>query len=197
MTGRDPLEGISPERLAWHQGALDGDPVVCAAQQPGQPDYPCVWNRSAHLQHRDVFGRTWSALPEEPLRVARKAPVVDGMVTVETGDHGPVRVAEPSWCTGIHEAEAYREDIEHQGVEHVAEVETPCHGPVPVLSVSLAQRPFSAIDGRVHALLQVDEELHELNAAGLDEAAGLLVEHASTLRKLARELSVLEASRGV
>ena len=197
MTGRDPLEGISPERLAWHQGALEGDPAVCAAPQPGQPDYPCVWNRAAHQRHRDVFGRSWPRASEERLAVAHRATVVDGMVTVQTGDHGDVAVPEPSWCTGVHETEAYREDIEHQGVAHVAAIETPCHGPVPVLSVSLAQRPFSAIDGRVHAVLKVDEDWHELNAAGLDAAAGLLVEHASTLRKLARELSVLEASRGV
>ncbi|WP_327268790.1 hypothetical protein OG233_14030 [Streptomyces sp. NBC_01218] len=61
QAGRDPLEGIDPNLLDWHQGALNGDSVVCAFPQPGRPDYPCIWNRAYHPNHRDVFGNTWPA----------------------------------------------------------------------------------------------------------------------------------------
>lgn len=190
MSDRDPLEGIPAELRDWHQGALDGDPAVCAAPQPMQPGYPCVLSKGFHERHQDVYGRTWR--DEEPLRVAHRPPVIDGMVTVETGDHGAVQVPEPSWCTGLHPAEHFRADIEHQGVETVAAIPTLCHGIVPLLGVSLVQRPYSPTDTRIHAVLKVDEDWHALSAAGLDIAAGLLVEHATELRHLARRLAALE-----
>ncbi|MFJ4879335.1 DUF6907 domain-containing protein [Streptomyces sp. NPDC088745] len=89
-------------------------------------------------------------------------------VTVHTVDHGPVTIPEPTWCVGEHEAEAYRVDIEHQGAETVATVETACHGPVPVLSMALVQRPFSSTETRVMAAVYVDGEWHEFDAAGLN-----------------------------
>ncbi|MCX4573101.1 hypothetical protein OHB41_07860 [Streptomyces sp. NBC_01571] len=52
---------VDPEVLAWHQGAIEGDPAVCGAPQPDQPAFPCIWNRSAHVDHRDLLGRTWKA----------------------------------------------------------------------------------------------------------------------------------------
>ncbi|MFE9853572.1 MULTISPECIES: hypothetical protein [Streptomyces] len=61
QAGRDPLAGIDPNLLDWHQGALAGDSVVCAFPQPGRPDYPCIWNRAYHPEHRDVLGNTWPA----------------------------------------------------------------------------------------------------------------------------------------
>ena len=73
MSDRDPLEGISPDRLAWHQGALEGDAVVCAAVQPGRPGFPCILNKLAHDRHEDVRGRRWPFRSVEPLRVARRA----------------------------------------------------------------------------------------------------------------------------
>ncbi|MFE5629943.1 DUF6907 domain-containing protein [Streptomyces sp. NPDC056543] len=116
-------------------------------------------------------------------------------VTVFTTDHGEVTIPEPAWCQARHEWEAYREDIEHQGAELVATIPTLCHGLVEVMGVSLVQRPFSPTEPRVHAVLNASEDWHALSAAGLDVAAGILVEHASAIRKLARELSVMEDGR--
>lgn len=194
MSDRDPLEGIPPERRDWHQGALDGDPAVCAAPQPMQPGYPCIWSKGFHEQHQDVHGRTWPNRAEEPLHVARKAPVVDGMVTVPTGDYGAVTLPEPAWCLGHSGSEAYRADIEHQGPETATMLPTLCHDAVPVLGVSLVQRPFSPTEPRIHAVVKVDEEWHALNSKGLDVAAGLLVEHATAMRHLARQLAALEVT---
>ncbi|GAA2796449.1 DUF6907 domain-containing protein [Streptomyces showdoensis] len=192
MSDRDPLQGVPDELKDWHQGALDGDPAVCAAPQPMQPGYPCIHSTGFHELHRDVYGRTWPNRPEEPLYVARKAPVVDGMVTVETGDHGPVHVPEPSWCVGLHPAESFQVDIEHQGVETVAAIPTLCHGIVPALGVSLVQRPFSPTAPQVHAVVNMAEDFHAFSSTGLDIAAGLLVDHAAELRHMARQLAALE-----
>lgn len=88
-------------------------------------------------------------------------------VTVQTLDHGPVTIPEPSWCRGVHEAEAYRVDIEHQGADIVATVATACHGDVTALSMSLVQRPFSSTETRVMAAVQLDGEWHEFDGAAL------------------------------
>ncbi|MGY3845264.1 DUF6907 domain-containing protein [Streptomyces hydrogenans] len=195
MTGRDPLEGIPGELRDWHEGALAGDPAVCAAPQPMQPGFPCIWSKGFHNTHRDVYGRTWPNRPEEQLHVARKAAGVDSVVTVDTGDQGTVALTEPGWCTGGHEPVEYRADIEHQGPETPVGIETPCHGTVLTLGASIAQRPYSPTGAGVHALIRVGEEWHELSSAGLDRAAAALVEHATALRHLARQLSVLEVTR--
>ncbi|MET7746317.1 hypothetical protein [Streptomyces sp. NPDC005385] len=50
---------VDPEVLAWHQGAIEGDPAVCGVPQPDQPAFPCIWNRGLHEEHRDLLGRTW------------------------------------------------------------------------------------------------------------------------------------------
>ncbi|MEU8519082.1 hypothetical protein [Streptomyces sp. NPDC048577] len=195
MSDRNPLEGIDPDRLTWHQGALDGDAGVCGAPQPMQPGYPCVWSKGFHERHQDVYGRTWR--DEESLRVTRRAPVVDGMVTVDTGDHGPVQVAEPAWCVGQHPAVACRVDITHESEEIFPLIPTLCHGETPTLLVSLAQRPFSSCRGQVVAVMHLAGwlpagEWHELDSTGLDLAAARLVEHAAELRHLARKLAALE-----
>ncbi|MEU0038471.1 hypothetical protein [Streptomyces sp. NPDC006333] len=52
---------VDSEVLAWHQGAIEGDPAVCGTPQPGRPAFPCIWNRSGHVEHRDLLGRTWKA----------------------------------------------------------------------------------------------------------------------------------------
>ncbi|MEU2076858.1 hypothetical protein [Streptomyces sp. NPDC013489] len=195
MSDRDPLEGINPDRLAWHQGALDGDPAVCAAEQPDQPGFPCLRAKFFHPVHEDVLGRTWPFFDESPLYVARRSPVVDGMVTVETRDHGAVTLPEPEWCRGYHTDDGYRSDIEHAGEEEATGIPTLCHDLVDVLGVSLVQRPFSPTAPQVHALVKVDEEVHALNSRGLDVAAALLVEHATTMRHLARKLAALEVQR--
>ncbi|MBP2581652.1 hypothetical protein J3A78_002130 [Streptomyces sp. PvR006] len=195
MSERDPLEGIPDALLDWHKGALEGDLAVCAAPQPGYPNFPCINNRASHARHRDVLGRTWPLDTEEPLYVARRSPVVDGMVTVETRDHGAVTLPEPEWCRGFHTEGGYRSDIEHASEEEATGIPTLCHDLVDVLGVSLVQRPFSPSAPQVHALVKVDEEVHALNSRGLDVAAALLVEHAATMRHLARKLAALEVQR--
>ncbi|WP_406360314.1 hypothetical protein OID55_10905 [Streptomyces sp. NBC_00715] len=57
--GKAAPAAIHPEILDWHRGAVEGDPAVCGMPQPGQPAFPCLWNRSAHSDHRDLLGRTW------------------------------------------------------------------------------------------------------------------------------------------
>jgi hypothetical protein len=116
-------------------------------------------------------------------------------VTVYTADHGAVTMPEPAWCLGPHRFEAYREDITHEGVEQLALIPTLCHGEAPTLTVSLIQRPFSPERPGVVAALFLDGDWHELDSALLDVAAGRIVEQATYLRKLARQLSVLEAQR--
>lgn len=192
MSERDPLEGVPAEIRDWHQGAIDGDPAVCAAPQPMQPGYPCIHSKGFHEVHRDVYGRTWPNRPEETLRVARRAPVAGGTVTVETVDHGPVQLAEPSWCVAAHVDVKYRADIEHQGADVPAFIDTPCHGQVPTLTASFVQRPFSERDRRPLVALDLGDDWHEMAAPDLDAAAAVLVEHAATLRRLARELRVMD-----
>jgi hypothetical protein len=99
-------------------------------------------------------------------------------VTVHTLDFGPVTIPEPSWCTGGHEAEAYRVDVEHQGAETVATVPTACHGPVTVVSMSLVQRPFSTVEARTMAAVYVDGEWHEFDGAALLRLAEALARFA-------------------
>ncbi|MFG2330185.1 DUF6907 domain-containing protein [Streptomyces sp. NPDC048604] len=113
-------------------------------------------------------------------------------VTVWTGDHGDVTIPEPVWCLDEHEGENYRQDIEHRGADMPAVVETSCHGPVPTLVACLVQRPFSERDRRTLVSLDLGDDWHELAAPDLDAAAAVLVEHAATLRRLARELRVME-----
>ncbi|MET8506791.1 hypothetical protein ABZV60_19365 [Streptomyces sp. NPDC004787] len=116
-------------------------------------------------------------------------------VTVPTGDYGDVTIPEPSWCLGLHPFEQYRVDITHEGEEVFPLIPTLCHGEAPTLSVSLIQRPFSAHRSQVVASMHLDGDWHELDSALLDRAASVLVEHATTLRHLARKLASLEVQR--
>ncbi|MFC7973915.1 DUF6907 domain-containing protein [Streptomyces cinereoruber] len=109
-------------------------------------------------------------------------------VTVVTGDHGDVVVPEPSWCAGLHAPEGFQADIEHQSEAAPAVLRTACHGLVPVLPVSLAQRPYSAVDRRLYAVVDTGGDFHELDAPALDEAAEELAVHAMRFRSLARTL---------
>ncbi|MFI6468749.1 DUF6907 domain-containing protein [Streptomyces sp. NPDC050516] len=188
--GNDPLEGVDPEVLAWHWGALANDPAVCCEPQPGQDGYPCILNRAYHFEHRDVLGRTWPR--EEPLYVARMAPVVDGQVTVETRDYGPVTTPEPSWCNGRHRQGGMRADIGHQAedVSCVFSVDQAA-GPAEFLTSFLTQRPFSPTDTGLYLAVELGDQNVELDPAGVDALAVALVGHASVLRSAARRLAVM------
>lgn len=111
-------------------------------------------------------------------------------VTVYTVDHGDVTIPEPAWCVEEHTFESYREDIQHTGPE--LELEVPVEGGVvPVFTAAIVKRPFSPSDPRTLVQLEVDE-WRSFDPAGLDALAAALVEHAATLRRLARELAVLQ-----
>ncbi|MFF2933516.1 DUF6907 domain-containing protein [Streptomyces mirabilis] len=117
-------------------------------------------------------------------------------VTVDTEDHGPIELPEPSWCLGIHPADGYRDDIEHAGEPIRLTVETSCHGPVQLLGFSLMQRPFSASGPTgvvVAAELDEDWDSHEFDSAHLADVADSLAAYAAgPLRQLIERLQLLE-----
>lgn len=68
------------------------------------------------------------------------------MITVQTGDHGPVETQCPDWCTGdSHPDGCDRADITHTGLDTVIEVPTP-RGPVELFMLALAQYPYRELD---------------------------------------------------
>ncbi|OEJ57763.1 hypothetical protein BGM19_07055 [Streptomyces agglomeratus] len=194
-SGRDPLEGVPAELRDWHQGAIDGDPAVCAAPQSGKPGYPCVLNTALHAQHQDVFGNTWNVDSEEPLYVATLAPVQGGRVTIQTRDHGVVVLDEPAWCNRKHINGGFREDIQHQAEDSsmVFDVDQG-YGPAEILTSFLHQRPFSPTRPEVTLGFDMSDQFVELDPAGVDKLAAALVEHAAVLRAAARRLSVLRGA---
>ncbi|MFJ9752952.1 DUF6907 domain-containing protein [Streptomyces chartreusis] len=62
-------------------------------------------------------------------------------VTVDTSDHGPVTIPEPSWCLGNHRDGVARIDITHVGPNHVLTLATR-EGPAVHLITALESRPF-------------------------------------------------------
>lgn len=191
MSGHDPLEGIPPELLDWHKGALEGDLAVCGAPQPGHDDFPCIRNRAYHDRHRDVLGRTWRLDTEESLYVVRKAPVVDGMVTVDTSDHGAVSLTEPSWCRGhAVGTPGYRIDLTHSGAEH-----TFAFAGDTLLVAMLSQDPFVTDHERRRTRLYVEQTGYSatLDPAEVRQLAAALTVHAMHLRTLAEQLATLRA----
>ncbi|MFD5874035.1 DUF6907 domain-containing protein [Streptomyces sp. NPDC060322] len=117
------------------------------------------------------------------------------IILVPTADHGDVEVTEPDWCTADHTFEGYREDIEHSGAVTYLVIPTECHGPASALPVGFVWRPFSPTDTLIKAAIELDA-WHEFDPAGLGRAADALVEHATTLRVYARQLSALCAKGG-
>ncbi|MER5259730.1 hypothetical protein [Streptomyces sp. NPDC002855] len=117
-------------------------------------------------------------------------------VTVQTGDHGPVTLDEPFWCTGVHPPVDCRSDIVHDGEESALVIETPCHGPVRVAAAALLQYPFGLRDRQVRVLVEFDE-LHEYDAATLAVLADSLVAYAvGPLHGLIERLQLLEGGDG-
>jgi hypothetical protein len=191
----DPLTGIAQERLDWHWGALAHDPVVCAADQPDQPGYPCIQNTHHLGLHEDVLGRTWTS-GEGTLYVAppRLKAGPDHTVTVPTADHGPVELTCPTWCIGHEDAPGARIDISHESVETILDLPT-SDGPVHHLTVLFEQRPFiNRPPGRgVFANVEINGMFHPVGSAGLEAIADGLVANAAELRVTARRLAALVA----
>ncbi|TRV81746.1 hypothetical protein FKN01_00040 [Streptomyces sp. 130] len=111
-------------------------------------------------------------------------------VTVPTLDHGPVVMTEPAWCAGhADEPTELRCDTGHTGTPHPLMYE----GLELAYSVPV-QDPFAPSGRRsVGVLVELGPLANRLTPAELDVLAGLLVDYAGTLRRLARQLSALHA----
>lgn len=100
-------------------------------------------------------------------------------VTVETLDHGPVVLEEPSWCVIEHPAGNHRSGIRHDGVEHAASVDVPGRGRVEFLKANLTQFPFAEHGSRdVAVVVEIDGEHAEFSPAGLGDLAVAITAHA-------------------
>lgn len=111
-------------------------------------------------------------------------------VTVPTLDHGPVVMPEPAWCAGhADEPTELRCDTGHTGTPHPLMYEG-----LELAYAVLVQDPFAEVGHRgVGVLVELGPLANRLTPAELDALAGLLVNYASTLRRLARQLSALLA----
>lgn len=120
-------------------------------------------------------------------------------VTVQTIDHGPVTMPEPAWCVGHDEQQPqYRIDISHFGPVTLFEVPT-SRGEVTTMEAAFEQRPFigDAFPGTdVFVWVGVADDGCPSTPAQLDTIAAALVEHAATLRGMARRLTALLAQEG-
>ncbi|MEU8676806.1 hypothetical protein [Streptomyces sp. NPDC048560] len=114
-------------------------------------------------------------------------------VTVQTIDHGDVTIPEPSWCADSHDHQPEALcDIGHRGPEHRVEF----YG-YELSRAMLVQDPFVVHSDRsIGALVEMGELARALTPGELDELAAVLVDYAGTLRRLARQLSVLKAGEG-
>ncbi|WP_330330343.1 hypothetical protein OHS33_11775 [Streptomyces sp. NBC_00536] len=100
-------------------------------------------------------------------------------VTVETLDHGPVTLDEPSWCVVGHPAGNHRSGIRHDGMRHVAAVDIPGHGRVEFLAANLTQFPFAESGSRdVKVVVEIDGEHPEFDPASLGDLAAAITAHA-------------------
>ncbi|MFE5873018.1 DUF6907 domain-containing protein [Streptomyces roseifaciens] len=111
-------------------------------------------------------------------------------ITVRTLDAGTVDVAEPAWCLGEHPDDGYLADVVHDGVQ------TPLtFRGYEALTAGLTCSPYSEVSERgLQAAVEMGDGWLALDPAGLDSLASALVEHASELRALARQLSALLAA---
>lgn len=117
-------------------------------------------------------------------------------ITVNTGDHGPVTLVEPVWCTGEHPPVAYRADVEHQGQDVELTAQTACHGLARVALASLYQRPFSTHGTRAPVVTVEFDGDHEYDAESLADLADKLVAYAvGPLHSLTEQLQQLETGR--
>lgn len=111
-------------------------------------------------------------------------------VTVRTQDHGRITIPEPSWCTGRHPVEGYREDVEHQGSEVPLHIPTR-HGERRLLTAYLSQRPFSGLPATEIVFGGV--EVFGFDADGLrDVIDSLLIYALGRLQSFARQLEQIE-----
>jgi len=115
-------------------------------------------------------------------------------VTVQTLDHGPVMLDEPSWCAVEHRDGNHRSAIHHEGTEHAASIDVPGYGRVKFLTAFLSQFPFAEFGSRdVTVVVEIEGEHHEFGSAGLGDLAAALTSHALYgLLPLRKRLQALE-----
>ncbi|WP_371614777.1 hypothetical protein [Streptomyces sp. NBC_00454] len=100
-------------------------------------------------------------------------------ITIQTKDHGPVVLPEPSWCAGGHRDGVCRADIHHEGTEHAATVDIPGTEPVRFLTAFLSQYPFAEHSSRrITVAVEIEGEHHEFDPAGLGDLAATITAHA-------------------
>ncbi|KIF69230.1 hypothetical protein HY68_12560 [Streptomyces sp. AcH 505] len=111
-------------------------------------------------------------------------------VTVQTLDHGLITIPEPSWCVGHGvEPPQLRVDTGHSGPEHDAE-----WNGYHFAWAALSQDPFRIKGSQgVGVVVELGGLQNRLEPNELHQVASVLVDYASTLRHLARELTVLRA----
>ncbi|MFD0417298.1 DUF6907 domain-containing protein [Streptomyces sp. NPDC127108] len=179
---RDRQRVFPPEQ----QAVMD---ALAAAVDRAYPPGPVSEEDAARAFVDRHFPQVAAFLADERHETPRNE---DGTVTVDTGDHGPVTIDEPFWCLGDHPAEAYREDISHEGEEYPLIVGTHCHGEVRLAVANLTQRPFSPTDRAVRVAVEFDE-LHEYDSFALADLADSLVAYAvGPLHQLIERLQLLQ-----
>jgi hypothetical protein len=112
--------------------------------------------------------------------------------TVHTLDHGPVTLTCPTWCADVHAPQngGYRADIVHTGPEIPFTV-----GDELLFIAQYVSYPYAERLPRTTGLyVEQSGYARTLDPAGLDQLAAALVEHATRLRHLARQLSALEVT---
>lgn len=111
-------------------------------------------------------------------------------VTLDTEDHGPVTLPEPSWCRGHadHAPGAYRADLTHYGTETVL-----THEGTEVFRVMLSESPYATRPEQRGVCVYVEDRgfTGSLDPAGLYGLAASLDAHADRLREFADQLAQL------
>ncbi|MEU6768632.1 hypothetical protein ABZ916_39745 [Streptomyces sp. NPDC046853] len=179
---RNEIEGF----LAAQGFMAVNDQIERDALRPYPPEQQAVMQLLAA-----AVERAYPSAPEPP---AVQAPrYADGMVTLQTLDHGAVTVVEPSWCTG-HEGEpvGHRADITHNGPVVVARVETECHGTVEFLQTHLSWAPFAELRPEPYPVVAVEVgNGHDFGPEGVRRVAKALLGHAGRLHRFADDLESL------
>ncbi|MFF7200499.1 DUF6907 domain-containing protein [Streptomyces sp. NPDC008141] len=105
-------------------------------------------------------------------------------ITVQTHDHGPVIVREPSWCLGDHPDGGNRSDITHTG----RMVQLTLGGQTMLASAQLAQWPYSVRSRVPFVAVEFADGEHEYDPAELQALSAALTEFASITLPLVGDL---------
>ncbi|MFC4611146.1 DUF6907 domain-containing protein [Streptomyces maoxianensis] len=96
-------------------------------------------------------------------------------VTVQTSDHGPVTLPEPSWCAGVHPGGGRRSDLSHYGRPTKVTLD---NGRL-LIEAQLAQWPYSVRDTAPFVALELGDAEGEYDQAALLELARNLLTFAA------------------